>query len=326
MAKLSQKIKVSLDEARMLVLGTQVLTSLQFELAFQSAFTSSPVRSQRLVVVGLALLLIALFLLLWGPAYHRIVWDGKCTRETHQFMTRTLCAALLPVGTVLSADAFIAVDKLLGARVGVVAAGVTALECLLFWFVLSERAKRSQSPEVRRMKEESKQQKAEQPELHERVSQVLTEARVVLPGAQAMLGFAFITMFTREFEQMPHSSQLIHLACVGLIALTVVLLMTPAAFHRIAESGEDSERLVRVASRLVVGALVPLALGIVGDFYVVTRKITGSLPLAATGAAVLLVICMGMWFGYTWFRRWQLGSRSDRPIGQLAHSNQTASA
>jgi hypothetical protein len=321
MAKLSEKIKVSLDEARMLVLGTQVLTSLQFELAFQSAFTSSPVLSQRLVVVGLALLLIALFLLLWGPAYHRIVWDGKCTRQTHQFMTRAMCAAFWPLGAALTLDSFVAVDKLLGPGLGIIVAGMTALECVAFWFVLSERAKHSQSPEVRRMKEESKQQKSEQPELHERVSQVLTEARVVLPGAQAMLGFSFITMFTREFEQVPYSSQLIHLACVGLIALTVVLLMTPAAFHRIAESGEDSERLVRVAGRLVVGALVPLALGITGDFYVVTRKITGSLSLAATGAAVLLVICIGMWFGYTWFRRWRLGSESAHPIGQLAHSS-----
>jgi hypothetical protein len=33
MAKLSEKIKITLDECRMLVLGTQVLISLQLELA-----------------------------------------------------------------------------------------------------------------------------------------------------------------------------------------------------------------------------------------------------------------------------------------------------
>jgi len=38
MAKWCKHIKVALDETRMMVLGVQVLISLQFQLAFQNGF------------------------------------------------------------------------------------------------------------------------------------------------------------------------------------------------------------------------------------------------------------------------------------------------
>lgn len=76
MPSIGEKIKLSLDECRMLVLGTQVLISLQFDLAFQNAFPSSPPISQKLVAVGLAFLLATFVLLLWGPGLppHRAEW------------------------------------------------------------------------------------------------------------------------------------------------------------------------------------------------------------------------------------------------------------
>jgi hypothetical protein len=49
--------------------------------------------------------------------------------------------------------------------------------------------------------------------------------------------------------------------------------------------------------------MVPLALGITGDFFVVVRKVSGSVSLAATSAAALLLISYGFWFGFTLFRR-----------------------
>lgn len=315
MAKLTDKIKIDLDEIRMLVLGTQVLTSLQFELSFQSSFDTAPLLAQRLVLVGLFLLLCALILLLWGPAYHRIAWKGKCSTDANRFMTSVLCAALWPLAAGLGLDGFIAVDRLFGNAWGIAAGTGVSAVCASLWFVLSGWARRSPPPEVVRMKQENQREQSQEPKLHERVNQVLTEARVVLPGAQAMLGFAFITMFTREFDRLPVSSKVLHLACIGMIALTVVLLLTPAAFHRIAEAGEDSERLVKVASRCVVGALLPLALAISGDYFVVARKIAGSTTLAAVTSGLLLIACLGLWFGYTWLRRMQLepGARRRSP-------------
>ena len=45
----------------------------------------------------------------------------------------------------------------------------------------------------------------EETELSTRIKQVLTEARVVLPGAQALLGFQFIAVLTDSFARLPKS-------------------------------------------------------------------------------------------------------------------------
>jgi hypothetical protein len=322
MADLGEKIKISLDECRMLVLGTQVLISLQFELAFQNAFADAPSISQKLVAVGLGLLLLTFILLLWGPAYHRIAGRGKSDPSTQQFLTWSTCLALWPLSIALAVDAFISVDKLGGSIAGIAIAIAVAVLCAVCWYGLGMLARKSCPQEVSAMKEkpddENKPEPAEK-KLHEEVSMVLTEARVVLPGAQAMLGFQFVTMFTHEFDGLPASSKFIHLASLGLIALTVVLLMTPAAFHRIAEGGEDSPLLVQVAGRLVLAAMVPLGLGMSGDFFVIVRKISGSATVAAIAGSAAALLCFGLWFAYTTYRRKLRTPSRDSPTGALAH-------
>jgi hypothetical protein len=303
MPSVGEKIKLSLDECRMLVLGTQVLISLQFDLAFQSNFSIAPRVSQDLVAVGLALLLAAFVLLLWGPAYHRIALGGRIAHEAQDFMIKTMCSALLPVAFAMGIDAYIVFDLICGRIPGIICGAVVFCFCWMAWYGFGILARNSRPPEVTRgMKDKSP--KDEGPgKLHDRVNQVMTEARVVLPGAQAMLGFQFITFFEKAFAELPPYVKAIHLGCATLIALTVVLLMTPAAFHRVAEGGEESERLVRVAGRCVVGAMIPLALGMSGDFFVVVMKITRELSIAIPAALAALVVFFALWFGYTLYCR-----------------------
>src|SRR5712691_9693017 len=96
-----------------------------------------------------------------------------------------------------------------------------------------------------------------QTKLEDKIEQVLTEARVVLPGAQALLGFQFATMLAQSFESLPSSSKYVHLASLALMALSVIFLMSPAAFHRVVERGEDTERLHRFSSWMLLAAMVP---------------------------------------------------------------------
>jgi hypothetical protein len=81
--------------------------------------------------------------------------------------------------------------------------------------------------------------------------------------------------------------------------MTIVFLMAPAAFHRIVERGEDTERLHRFASAMVLAAMVPLALGIAGDFYIVLAKVLDSPGVAVGLAVVSLLVFFGLWFGLT---------------------------
>jgi hypothetical protein len=49
--------------------------------------------------------------------------------------------------------------------------------------------------------------------------------------------------------------------------------------------------------------LLPLALGVAGDFFVVVRKITEPTASAAAAALVSLLFFYGLWFGLTIYRR-----------------------
>jgi hypothetical protein len=79
--------------------------------------------------------------------------------------------------------------------------------------------------------------------LNERINQMLAEARVVLPGVQALLGFQLISVISQSFEKLPASSKLVHAVSLGCITVAVILLMAPAAYHRIVFSGQDAEEV-----------------------------------------------------------------------------------
>lgn len=128
---------------------------------------------------------------------------------------------------------------------------------------------------------------------------------MILPGAQALLGFQFIAMMSQQFTKLPDSSKLAHISSLAAIALATMMLMTPAAYHRIVENGESTERFRRFATRTILLAMVPLALGLCGDFFVVVRIVTDSAPLSGFASGLMLLMFLGGWFGLTGFVRLQ---------------------
>ena len=73
---------------------------------------------------------------------------------------------------------------------------------------------------------------------------------MVLPGAQALLGFQLIAMLMENFEKLPSASQYLHLVSLFLIAVSIILLIAPAAYQRRVEEGEDTDHsfiVLRVA-------------------------------------------------------------------------------
>src|SRR2546423_11556181 len=79
--------------------------------------------------------------------------------------------------------------------------------------------------------------------------EAVEEARMVLPGIQALFGFQLMAVFNQRFSELGGRGQLIHFIAVLLIALSIGLIMTPAAYHRQVEPGSVSEYFVRLASR-----------------------------------------------------------------------------
>jgi len=316
MAQLKDKVKTTLDEGRILVIGAQVLLGFQFRAILETGFENLPEHAKYMKLGGLGLLLLAVALLMWPGAYHQIVEEGEDTHELNRFATAVMGVALLPFALGLGVDFFVGAESLFGRTQGLIAGALALVVALFFWYGLEVMRRGEREPEIKEKKEMSKQ-KGEQEEggtkLKDKIQQVLTEIRVVLPGAQALLGFQFISLLMEGFEKLPQSSKYVHFISLSLVALSVVLLMTPAAYHRLVERGEDTEHFHGFASRTLLASMVPLALGIASDFFVVARKITGSDGLAIGLAAFALLVFYALWFGFTLYKRQARGQEGVGP-------------
>jgi hypothetical protein len=125
---------------------------------------------------------------------------------------------------------------------------------------------------------------------------VLTEARILLPGAQALLGFQLAMVLMEPFTQLPKAAQLVHLGSLGFIAFATIVLMAPAAYHRIVERGRDTERFHAFASKMLLIALALLGPGFAGDLFVVLER-AGYRRAAAPVALGMLLVFYLAWFG-----------------------------
>jgi hypothetical protein len=125
---------------------------------------------------------------------------------------------------------------------------------------------------------------------------LLEECRMVLPGIQALFGFQLIAVFNQGFgDKLERSAQLLHLAAIVLTALSMALVMTPAALHRQAEPTSVSERFLWMASHMVLAGMLPLALAVGLDAYVVASIVAGSHVFATVLGAVLLAVFAWLW-------------------------------
>ena len=75
----------------------------------------------------------------------------------------------------------------------------------------------------------------------------------------------------------------------------MALVMTPAALHRQAEPKEVSERFLWLASNMVLAGMVPLAVAVGLDSYVVASIVLDSEALAIVLGVVLMAVFAWLW-------------------------------
>jgi uncharacterized membrane protein len=133
--------------------------------------------------------------------------------------------------------------------------------------------------------------------LSEAVTHLLEECRMVLPGVQALFGFQLIAVFNSTFrERLTSTEQIIHLVAIGLVAMSVALVMAPAAYHRQTNPEEATDSFVKLATYLLLGSMLPLMVGITLDFYLIARLILENNTLS-----LLLSLALLLWFVTFWF-------------------------
>jgi hypothetical protein len=143
---------------------------------------------------------------------------------------------------------------------------------------------------------QSAQEQVHRETLEEEATHATDEARMVLPGVQAVLGFQLVAVFNQRFELFSPAEQVVHLTAFLLVALGMGLLMTPAAYHRQVGRGSVSRRFVDLASRLLTIAMLPLIAGLCLDTYLIARLILADRTAAAVVACAVALVLASLWY------------------------------
>jgi hypothetical protein len=290
---IERKFDMALGETRLLMMGAQILFGFQFNLVFHEGFESLPQSSRWIDALALVLIAVSMTLLIAPSAQHRLTYEGQITARLSRGITVFAGAALFPFACALGLDVYIALARIFGPPGGVLAGVFFALLALLFWYVLEFGYRRVLRRDRANMRNHDHGGKTS---LEARIEQMLTESRIVIPGAQALLGFQLIAILSKTFAALPMSSQIIHALSLAADTVALILLVAPAAFHRITFHGQDSERFFRLGSALVTAALLPLSLGISGDIYVAVAHIAKAAAIGAAAAILSLILFLTFWY------------------------------
>jgi hypothetical protein len=140
--------------------------------------------------------------------------------------------------------------------------------------------------------------------LKDEATRTIEEARMVLPGIQALFGFQLIAVFNERFDKaLSGGEQSLHLVAICLVSAAVALIMTPASYQRQAERGYVSRDFVDLASRLIQAAMLPLAMGLAIDIFIVSRLIAESRAIALAISVIVWLTYLVLWYGLPALRR-----------------------
>jgi hypothetical protein len=132
--------------------------------------------------------------------------------------------------------------------------------------------------------------------LSEAARNVLEECRTVVPGVQGLFGFQLIAVFSEAFDKkLDTPERSMHLASLLLVVLSLVCIMTPAAYHRINGPREVTAGFITVASRLLLVSMAALAIAITLDTFLVARIVLG-MPAGLWVAGAVLLLFGTLWF------------------------------
>jgi len=144
------------------------------------------------------------------------------------------------------------------------------------------------------------EQKHDEQEQHDlEMRNIIEEARVVLPGVQALFGFQAIVVFNDRFEDLADYAKACHALGMIMVIISIAMVMTPAIYYRTCH-GHANATMVRRSSALIRGALAPLAAGLALDMFTVIHVVATGMPARMTlsvGAGLgTLALLSGLWF------------------------------
>lgn len=121
-------------------------------------------------------------------------------------------------------------------------------------------------------------------------AEILQELRVVQIGVQILFAFLLTLPFMNRFAGLGALDRGVYVFTLVGSALTVVLLVTPVAVHRVCFQRGRKRELVRAGHRLVQAGLTCLAATVLAGVFLVLDVVLGLLPATLVTGGLGLVV------------------------------------
>lgn len=137
--------------------------------------------------------------------------------------------------------------------------------------------------------------------LNRKLSELLQELRVALPGVQVLFAFLLTLPFTSAFPSENTLQRATYFFSFLSAAVASAFLIAPSAYHRLRwryldeEKLEDKERMLVTAGRMASAGIVFLGLAMSGVVFLVTDVLFG---LAAALSVTVAVVVVFAWLWY----------------------------
>ncbi|MYM68763.1 hypothetical protein GTP45_18260 [Pseudoduganella sp. FT55W] len=134
-------------------------------------------------------------------------------------------------------------------------------------------------------------------------SDMLSEMRILLPGAQMLSAFLIILPFNTGFSKIVHLEKQLFLATFLFSLASLVLLSAPAIQHRLMRPLKDRAGFKRVATRQIVAGAFTLAIALVLGTNLVMSEVFGlTIGLIVSALMAVLILC-AWWLLPLWLKR-----------------------
>ena len=98
-------------------------------------------------------------------------------------------------------------------------------------------------------------------------------------------------VFNERFRQLSEGEQ----SALVLVAVSIAIVMTPAAYRRLAEQETVTPFFVRLASRFIA-AMIPLMVALSLEVYLLGRRVLNGAAMAAWIAGTVFALFAALWF------------------------------
>lgn len=126
-------------------------------------------------------------------------------------------------------------------------------------------------------------------------SDMLSEVRILLPGAQMLTAFLIVLPFNGGFRQIVQAEKIVFLATFCFALTSLVLLSAPAIQHRMMRPLNNRVRFKRVANKQILIGALSLAFAFMLGTNLVISEVFGHVAGIIAGASMATLITCFWW-------------------------------